>query len=169
MPHRMIRHLYCIMTGWLPVTMCTLGLNVCCLLYRSYRSIGDETFIRAFETATLGYEEWTHEVFHIAHHKQPLPLTPYITTSPNTHTHTHSLHHHFTQHTHTPTLPPSLYLQAHLRMAWNYLTLHGKEKATPIIKYKGHAHYFYSQRCYYDVCICTGRGYDTTLTRTMGK
>ncbi|CAI8016826.1 hypothetical protein GBAR_LOCUS10301, partial [Geodia barretti] len=35
------------------------------LLYydRSYRSIGDETFIRAFETATLGYEEWTHEVF----------------------------------------------------------------------------------------------------------
>jgi flavin reductase (DIM6/NTAB) family NADH-FMN oxidoreductase RutF len=56
------------------------------LLYydRSYRSIGDETFIRAFETATLGYEEWTHE--------------------------------------------------AHLRMAWNYLTLHGKDKATPIIR-----------------------------------
>ena len=33
------------------------------MLFRSYRSIGDETFIRAFETATLGYEEWTHEVF----------------------------------------------------------------------------------------------------------
>ena len=32
------------------------------MLFRSYRSIGDETFIRAFETATLGYEEWTHEV-----------------------------------------------------------------------------------------------------------
>ena len=34
---------------------------------RSYRSIGDEAFMSAFETATLGYEEWTHEV-------QNLPL-----------------------------------------------------------------------------------------------
>jgi hypothetical protein len=62
------------------------------LLYydRSYHSVGDETFMRAFETATLGYEEWTHE--------------------------------------------------AHLRMAWNYLTLHGREKATPIIR-EGVRHY----------------------------
>ena len=37
-------------------------VRMCVCVYRSYRSIGDETFIRAFETATLGYEEWTHEV-----------------------------------------------------------------------------------------------------------
>ena len=35
----------------------------CSLFYcRSYRSIGDEAFMTAFETATLDYEEWTHEV-----------------------------------------------------------------------------------------------------------
>ena len=34
----------------------------CVVVCRSYRSVGDETFMRAFETATLGYEEWTHEV-----------------------------------------------------------------------------------------------------------
>jgi hypothetical protein len=62
------------------------------LLYydRSYRSVGDEAFMRAFETATLGYEEWTHE--------------------------------------------------AHIRMAWNYLTHHGRETATPIIR-EGIKHY----------------------------
>ena len=52
--------------------------------FRSYRSVGDAAFMRAFETATLGYEEWTHE--------------------------------------------------AHLRMAWNYITAHGREEATPLIK-----------------------------------
>lgn len=39
-------------------------LEMCIFMYvcRSYRSVGDEAFMRAFETATLGYEEWTHEV-----------------------------------------------------------------------------------------------------------
>ena len=46
--------------------------------------MGDAAFMRAFETATLGYEEWTHE--------------------------------------------------AHLRMAWNYITAYGREEATPLIK-----------------------------------
>ena len=31
-------------------------------LCRTYRSVGDETFMKAFETATLAYEDWTHEV-----------------------------------------------------------------------------------------------------------
>lgn len=33
------------------------------LLYyaRSYRSIGDHSFMKSFETATLAYEDWTHE------------------------------------------------------------------------------------------------------------
>ncbi|KAI8742009.1 flavin reductase (NADH) isoform X2 [Biomphalaria glabrata] len=51
---------------------------------RKFRSVGDEIFITAFETATLPFENWTHE--------------------------------------------------AHLRMAWNYITDHGKEKAVPYIK-----------------------------------
>ncbi|KAH9487926.1 hypothetical protein Btru_068306 [Bulinus truncatus] len=51
---------------------------------RKFRSVGDEIFINAFETATLPFENWTHE--------------------------------------------------AHLRMAWNYITEHGKEKAVPYIK-----------------------------------
>ncbi|XP_066291040.1 uncharacterized protein [Branchiostoma lanceolatum] len=56
------------------------------LLYfaRSYRSIGDEAFMNAFEDATLLFEDWTHE--------------------------------------------------AHLRMAWNYIRLHGKENAVPKIQ-----------------------------------
>ncbi|KAJ8318195.1 hypothetical protein KUTeg_003286 [Tegillarca granosa] len=56
------------------------------LLYfvRSFRSVGDEIFIQAFEDATLPYEDWTHK--------------------------------------------------AHLRMAWTYITEHGKEGATPHIK-----------------------------------
>ncbi|XP_062585658.1 uncharacterized protein LOC134247293 isoform X3 [Saccostrea cucullata] len=56
------------------------------LLYyiRSFRSVGDEIFIQAFEDATLPYEDWTHE--------------------------------------------------AHLRMAWNYITEYGKEAATPHIR-----------------------------------
>ncbi|XP_021380172.1 uncharacterized protein LOC110467376 isoform X1 [Mizuhopecten yessoensis] len=55
------------------------------LLYfiRSFRSVGDEIFIKAFEDATLPYEDWTHE--------------------------------------------------AHLRMAWNYITELGKDGATPHI------------------------------------
>lgn len=33
------------------------------LLYyaKSYRSVGEDTFMKAFEDATLGYEQWTHE------------------------------------------------------------------------------------------------------------
>ncbi|XP_064607352.1 uncharacterized protein LOC135471863 isoform X2 [Liolophura sinensis] len=56
------------------------------LLYftSSYRSVGDEIFLKAFEDATLPFEEWTHE--------------------------------------------------AHLRMAWNYITQFGKDGATPLIK-----------------------------------
>ncbi|KAK3090976.1 hypothetical protein FSP39_016164, partial [Pinctada imbricata] len=56
------------------------------LLYftRSFRSVGDEIFLKAFEDATLPFEDWTHE--------------------------------------------------AHLRMAWNYITEHGKEGATPLIR-----------------------------------
>nr|XP_022318176.1 uncharacterized protein LOC111121274 [Crassostrea virginica] len=56
------------------------------LLYyiRSFRSVGDEIFIQAFEDATLPFEDWTHE--------------------------------------------------AHLRMAWNYITEHGKEGAIPHIR-----------------------------------
>ncbi|XP_069123115.1 uncharacterized protein [Argopecten irradians] len=55
------------------------------LLYfiRSFRSVGDEIFLKAFEDATLPYEDWTHE--------------------------------------------------AHLRMAWNYITELGKDGATPHI------------------------------------
>ncbi|CAL1542237.1 unnamed protein product [Lymnaea stagnalis] len=51
---------------------------------RKFRSVGDEIFLNAFETATLPFEDWTHE--------------------------------------------------AHLRMAWNYITEHGQEKAVPYIK-----------------------------------
>ena len=29
--------------------------------FRSFRSIGDETFLRAFEDTTLPFEDWTHE------------------------------------------------------------------------------------------------------------
>lgn len=56
------------------------------LLYyiRSFRSVGDEIFIQAFEDATLPFEDWTHE--------------------------------------------------AHLRMAWNYITEYGKEGAIPHIR-----------------------------------
>ncbi|XP_048760910.1 uncharacterized protein LOC125670041 [Ostrea edulis] len=56
------------------------------LLYytRSFRSVGDEIFIQAFEDATLPFEDWTHE--------------------------------------------------AHLRMAWNYITEHGREGAIPHIR-----------------------------------
>lgn len=56
------------------------------LLYyvKSFRSVGDEIFIKAFEDASLPFEDWTHE--------------------------------------------------AHLRMAWNYITEYGKEKATPYIR-----------------------------------
>jgi len=52
--------------------------------YRAFRSIGEELFMQAFETASMPFEEWTHE--------------------------------------------------AHLRMAWNYLTTHGLAKGTPLIK-----------------------------------
>ncbi|VDI74213.1 Hypothetical predicted protein [Mytilus galloprovincialis] len=52
--------------------------------FKSFRSVGDEIFIKAFEDATLPYEDWTHE--------------------------------------------------AHLRMAWTYITEYGKEKATPFIR-----------------------------------
>lgn len=31
-------------------------------LCRTYRSVGDESFMKSFETATLAYEDWTHEV-----------------------------------------------------------------------------------------------------------
>lgn len=55
------------------------------LYFRSFRSVGDEIFIKAFEDATLPYEDWTHE--------------------------------------------------AHLRMAWTYITEYGKEKATPFIRW----------------------------------
>lgn len=103
--HRMIQLLYCIMTGSVVPQRIIVWLSGDHHVIRSYRSVGDETFMRAFETATLGYEEWTHEV--------------------RSH------------------LPPSLYppremfplsVQAHVRMAWNYLTQHGREKASPIIK-----------------------------------
>ncbi|KAF6031380.1 hypothetical protein EB796_010322 [Bugula neritina] len=51
---------------------------------RSFRSIGDEIFMQAFENASVPFADWTHE--------------------------------------------------AHLRMAWNYITKHGKDMATPLIK-----------------------------------
>ncbi|XP_059163912.1 uncharacterized protein LOC131946915 isoform X2 [Physella acuta] len=51
---------------------------------RKFRSVGDEIFLKAFEDATLPFEDWTHE--------------------------------------------------AHLRMAWNYITEHGKSGAVPYIK-----------------------------------
>ncbi|XP_060077751.1 uncharacterized protein LOC132557281 [Ylistrum balloti] len=55
------------------------------LLYfiRSFRSVGDEIFIKAFEDASLPFEDWTHE--------------------------------------------------AHLKMAWNYISEFGKDGATPHI------------------------------------
>lgn len=31
------------------------------LLSRSYRSVGDELFIKAFEDTTLAFEEWDHQ------------------------------------------------------------------------------------------------------------
>ena len=34
------------------------------LFIRSYRSVGDESFMQSFETAALAYEDWTHEVRH---------------------------------------------------------------------------------------------------------
>ncbi len=60
------------------------ALNYVFCLFRSFRSIGDETFLKAFEDRTLPFEEWTHE--------------------------------------------------AHIRMAWNYIKEHGKEKAIPLIR-----------------------------------
>lgn len=58
-----------------PVPHCyiMLGIHVCnsyfftlcvdlCSNIRSYRSIGDEAFMRAFESTTLAFEEWSHEV-----------------------------------------------------------------------------------------------------------
>lgn len=36
-------------------------------LCRTYRSVGDESFMKSFETATLAYEDWTHEV-HLLYH-----------------------------------------------------------------------------------------------------
>ncbi|XP_022092312.1 uncharacterized protein LOC110980197 [Acanthaster planci] len=56
------------------------------LLYfaSSFRSIGDEAFMKAFEDTTLLFEDWSHE--------------------------------------------------AHLRMAWNYIKMHGKENAKPLIR-----------------------------------
>ena len=41
---------------------CFFHVHAWHIVGRSYRSVGDEAFMRAFETATLGYEEWTHEV-----------------------------------------------------------------------------------------------------------
>lgn len=60
MCHRMMWLLCSTMIGW----YLTWSVRVSCDIHviRSYRSVGDETFMRAFETATLGYEEWTHEV-----------------------------------------------------------------------------------------------------------
>ena len=29
--------------------------------FRSFRSVGDETFIQAFEDTSLPFEDWTHE------------------------------------------------------------------------------------------------------------
>lgn len=70
----------CVMIEYSPTTtMCLL-----CFRYRSFRSVGDEIFIQAFEDATLPFEDWTHE--------------------------------------------------AHLRMAWNYITEHGREGAIPHIR-----------------------------------
>ena len=34
---------------------------VCCSLCRSFRAIGDEAFMKAFEDTTLPFEDWTHE------------------------------------------------------------------------------------------------------------
>ena len=51
---------------------------------RSFRTIGDEIFMQAFESTSMPFELWTHE--------------------------------------------------AHLRMAWNYITQHGQQDATPLIK-----------------------------------
>ncbi|XP_038064508.1 uncharacterized protein LOC119734939 [Patiria miniata] len=56
------------------------------LLYfaSSFRSVGDEAFMQAFEDTTLLFDDWSHE--------------------------------------------------AHLRMAWNYIRIHGKENAIPVIR-----------------------------------
>lgn len=58
-----------------PHTTCNVWLSGDHHVIRSYRSVGDETFMRAFETATLGYEEWTHEV---CSHNLPLPLRCFL-------------------------------------------------------------------------------------------
>lgn len=63
---------------------CCYQLFVISFPCRSFRSVGDEIFIQAFEDATLPFEDWTHE--------------------------------------------------AHLRMAWNYITEYGKEGAIPHIR-----------------------------------
>ena len=73
--------------GCIKIFMFIFNVCVCILLlfyHRSFRSVGDEIFIQAFEDATLPFEDWTHE--------------------------------------------------AHLRMAWNYITEHGKEGAIPHIR-----------------------------------
>ena len=31
------------------------------IYFRSFRSVGDEAFIQAFEDTTLPFEDWTHE------------------------------------------------------------------------------------------------------------
>ena len=40
-----------------------LSLQLCPFddYFRSYRSVGDETFMTAFEDTTLLFEDWTHE------------------------------------------------------------------------------------------------------------
>ena len=40
------------------IVPCDINLYSLC---RSYRSVGDETFMKAFEDTTLLFEDWTHE------------------------------------------------------------------------------------------------------------
>ena len=53
---------------------------------RSFRSIGDETFLQAFEDTTLPFEDWTHEAHlrmawnYLREHgkDQAIPLIKYV-------------------------------------------------------------------------------------------